>query len=308
MADVNKRFSVIIPTYTRQEYVRQAIDSVLAQTFKDYELIVIDDGSTDRTWDVLQSYGAQIKTIHQINHGYVEASKAGVSLANGEYLAFLDDDDRFLPEALEIYDKIIRALDSPPVIIGAMKTFRQDLEFKENVGSGGAIEVLKYRNYLSKDIGIGLSQSRIVMKKALFEGVYGPGDGATSCTWIDYNLMLQTGIYGPCVIVKSPTTVAYRLHGHQLTENLEKSALGIFSLIHTIRRGRYPGWRSHFLGKYAFAGGPVYEWSRKALQGNRPGLAFRILLNGWPMVVAAIIRKFLFLFQRPTTPLTIVNE
>ena len=66
---MEKLFSVVIASYNREKYIRQTIDSVLSQTFKDYEIIVVDDGSTDRTKNILQSYGTRIKIIYQVNQG-----------------------------------------------------------------------------------------------------------------------------------------------------------------------------------------------------------------------------------------------
>ena len=91
------RFSVLIPTYNREMHVRQAIDSVLSQTFKNYELFVIDDGSTDGTTQVLQSYGTRIRSLRQQNQGPEVARNNAASQVSGEYLAFLDSDDLFMP-------------------------------------------------------------------------------------------------------------------------------------------------------------------------------------------------------------------
>lgn len=96
------RVSVIIPTYNRRKYVQEAIDSVLAQTFTDYEIIVIDDGSTDGTDEALQvRYGDRIHYEWQENQGESVARNRGIELARGEYIAFLDSDDLWLPEKLE---------------------------------------------------------------------------------------------------------------------------------------------------------------------------------------------------------------
>ncbi|NLT72664.1 MAG: glycosyltransferase, partial [Chloroflexi bacterium] len=94
--------SVIIPTYNRCSYVQQAIDSVLAQTHTDYEIIVIDDGSTDGTGEALRErYGDRITYEWQENQGESVARNRGIALAQGEYIAFLDSDDLWLPEKLE---------------------------------------------------------------------------------------------------------------------------------------------------------------------------------------------------------------
>lgn len=94
------KVSIIVPTYNRAKYVTEAIDSILAQTFLDFELIVIDDGSTDNTKDVLNRYGDRIIYIYQTNSGVGTARNVGIRHARGEWLAFLDSDDIWLPEYL----------------------------------------------------------------------------------------------------------------------------------------------------------------------------------------------------------------
>jgi len=105
--------SVIIPTYKRANLVSQAIESVLAQTYTDYEIIVINDGSPDNTKEVLDEFEDKITTIHQENQGVASARNAGIRAAQGRYIAFLDDDDLWLPNKLE---KQIPYLESDPNI------------------------------------------------------------------------------------------------------------------------------------------------------------------------------------------------
>lgn len=95
------KVSVIIPTYNCKEYVTIATESVLAQTFKDYELIVVDDGSTDETSQVLEQYEDRITYIYQENRERSAARNTGIRASSGEYLAFLDADDTWLPNKLE---------------------------------------------------------------------------------------------------------------------------------------------------------------------------------------------------------------
>jgi GT2 family glycosyltransferase len=95
------RVSVIIPTYNRKEYVQEAIESVLAQSITDNEIIVIDDGSTDGTSQALSArYGSGICYQWQENQGESVARNVGIKLAHGEYIAFLDSDDVWLPDKL----------------------------------------------------------------------------------------------------------------------------------------------------------------------------------------------------------------
>ena len=92
--------SVIIPTYNRANMLGPAIDSVLMQTFQDYEIIVVDDGSIDETPPILDNFSGQIRTICQQNSGPAKARNVGIEAAQGEFIAFLDSDDLWLPEKL----------------------------------------------------------------------------------------------------------------------------------------------------------------------------------------------------------------
>lgn len=93
--------SVIIPTYNRLEFLRPAVESVLSQTVGDYELIVIDDGSTDGTGEGLKPYGNRLHYIYQENRGVSAARNRGLQAARGDWIAFLDSDDYWLPAKLE---------------------------------------------------------------------------------------------------------------------------------------------------------------------------------------------------------------
>jgi glycosyltransferase involved in cell wall biosynthesis len=305
---VKTRFSVLVPVHNREECVRETIDSVLSQTFQDYELIAIDDGSSDRTSDILQSYGTRIKLIHQVNQGPEVARNLGASQAKGEYLALLDSDDLFLPCALATYDWIIKAFDSPAVIIGAMSYFSQEQVFQAEAGSAHVAEVLKYRDFLSKDVSVGMSSSRIVIRKSVFEQAGGlRASTPTTFHLDDYNLLIRAGTYGPCLVVKRPTTVAYRAHAGNAMSDMEAMVRGVLSLVCAERQGLYPGGRDRRFARFACIGGPAYYWSRNALRSGRPGLAFRLLTSGWPMVAAAALRKLCLQF-RPATPSMLVRE
>ena len=110
------RVSVVIPTYNRAHLLPRAVGSVLAQTFEDWELIIVDDGSEDDTSDVIAGFGdARIRCIrHERNQGAGAARNTALAAARGEYIAPLDDDDEFLPDALM---ELATALgDSPPEV------------------------------------------------------------------------------------------------------------------------------------------------------------------------------------------------
>ena len=94
------RVDVIIPVYNSVETVAESVESALGQTFTDFEVIVVDDGSTDASAEVLSRYGARIKVLAQPNRGLSAARNAGVRLGTAEYVAFLDADDIWEPEML----------------------------------------------------------------------------------------------------------------------------------------------------------------------------------------------------------------
>ncbi len=94
--------SVIIPTFNYAEFIPDAIESVLSQTFEDLEIIVVDDGSTDNTKDVLNKYSDKIKYYYQDNKGPASARNLGIKNASGSYICFLDSDDIFIPNKLQV--------------------------------------------------------------------------------------------------------------------------------------------------------------------------------------------------------------
>lgn len=103
------KVSVLIPTYNRRDYVVSAIESVLAQDFTDHELIVVDDGSTDDTADLLRPYASAIRLIRTANQGPALARNVGMQAARGDYIAFLDSDDLYYPYKLGLQAALLEA-------------------------------------------------------------------------------------------------------------------------------------------------------------------------------------------------------
>jgi succinoglycan biosynthesis protein ExoO len=95
--------SVVMPAYNAEKYISEAIQSVLNQTYRNFELIIVDDGSTDKTWQIIQSYNDSriIAIRHQQNKGVAEARNTALDIAKGKWVALIDADDAWLPERLE---------------------------------------------------------------------------------------------------------------------------------------------------------------------------------------------------------------
>jgi glycosyltransferase involved in cell wall biosynthesis len=102
MSDSSPTVSVIIPSYNCEAYIAETIGSVLGQTLRDVELIVVDDGSTDRTCEIVAAYGARVRLLTQKNAGVCAARNFGIREARGQYICLMDHDDYWFPDKLEL--------------------------------------------------------------------------------------------------------------------------------------------------------------------------------------------------------------
>lgn len=302
-------FSVLIPTYNRERHVCEAVESVLRQSWSGYEVLVIDDGSTDGTRAALARYAPHIRYLCQTNQGPEVARNNAAKVAQGEYLVFLDSDDLLLPDALQTYACAIESCDSPPLLIGSMSAFTDGLTPAPQPGSGSAIRVVTYRDFLSKDIPISLSNSRIVIHRALFEEIGGLRHTTPATFHLDdFNLILKAGTASPCVVVLQPQTVAYREHETNSIRDPRAMVDGILALLDSETKGSYPGGSERQWDRYACIGGISQYWIVKCLQAGKPRQAWRLLLHSLPMLLAAIVRKLSLLFSRKTPALEIDQE
>jgi glycosyltransferase involved in cell wall biosynthesis len=123
MNRINPEISVVIPVYNAEEFLSDTIDSVLVQTFSDFELLLMDDGSTDRTAEIIKSY--QDKRIRYIPcpHDFIATTNHGFELAEGKYIALLDHDDLMVPRRLQMQYDYMEAHPNVAACGGAMHTF-----------------------------------------------------------------------------------------------------------------------------------------------------------------------------------------
>lgn len=126
---MNIPVSIITASYNYENYIKETIESVINQTYTNWELIIIDDGSTDNSVEVIKSYCKKDKRIKlfqhegEINKGLAETVKLGISKAKGEWIAFLESDDKFMPEYLEEKVKIINRNSNVKFIFSDLETF-----------------------------------------------------------------------------------------------------------------------------------------------------------------------------------------
>ena len=299
------RFSVLIPVYNRAPYLRQTIDSVLTQTFQSFEVIAVDDGSTDGSVEILRSYGDRIKFLQQLNSGPEVARNAAAAVASGEYLFMLDSDDFLFPSALAMYDRAIRAFDSPPLVLGNELYYYDGQTIPHEYLEPQHFTVLKFKDYFSKSIALSNFNSKLALKRSIFFEV-GGFRNSNSHTFFndDLHLMLKVGTYGPCVVIQGAYTFAYRQHPGNSIKNIKAIAESIVPIIKSERSGEYPGGKSRRIDRYAVIGGRAGNWAyRYCWRRGQKMLALRLVWNTAPMIAAAMWTRLTRQFQSPINPI-----
>lgn len=166
--DYDVKVSVIIPVYNREKYIGQAIESVLKQTFDDFELICVDNGSTDRTKEFIREYtkkDKRVKLIENYKNIIAYSHNLGIEAARGEYIAQLDSDDEYCPETLE---NMVSYLDSHPKCGLAISYYELMDENRKTLKEFGIVKHLEYeRNNILRVDGAGAV--RIWRKKVIDE-------------------------------------------------------------------------------------------------------------------------------------------
>jgi glycosyltransferase involved in cell wall biosynthesis len=205
------RVSVIIPTYNRAWCLREAVDSVLTQEFKDFELMVVDDGSTDETPPLLQEYGDSIRVLHQRNRGVSAARNAGISGARGDLIAFLDSDDIWLQGKLafqvEFFNRHPGALICQTEELW-VKNGRRVNPGKRHRKRGGMIFEPSLQVCL-------VSPSAVMLRRGLFDQVGFFDERLPACE--DYDLWLRVSCRFPVELIETPLIVKRGGHADQLS-------------------------------------------------------------------------------------------
>jgi len=212
--------SVIVPVYNGSQDLRETIESVLQQTFTDFELLVVDDGSTDSTADVIRGYAerdSRVRLVSQPNQGVAAARNTGIQESRGEIIAFLDHDDLWLPDKLMNHIQHL-ALDSSLGISFAT------IELMNSDGSlTGQYSNLRLKNITAKHLyaeNLICTPSNAVIRRAALEQA--GGFDASLSGFADIELFLRISCYGWKVEGLNQVLVYYRTNPGGLSAQLHK--------------------------------------------------------------------------------------
>ncbi len=206
--------SVIIPTYNRAAMVREAVESVFRQTFVDFQLIVVDDGSTDDTSEALSPFRPRLTYLYQAHRGVSAARNLGIEAALGRWIAFLDSDDLWLPEKLK----------------AQVEFFRQNPEARVNqteeiwIRKGRRVNPKKKHKKISGDLFAPslklclVSPSAVMIEKALFNDLGGFDESLPACE--DYDLWLRISARHPIFLIDRPLVIKRGGHPDQLSRTI----------------------------------------------------------------------------------------
>ncbi len=208
------KISVIIPTYNREKFIEKAINSVLAQSVKPYEVIIIDDGSTDETFNLLKKYKNKIKLLTQKNTGVSSARNLGIKVADGEWIALLDSDDIWLKHKLSTQIKYHK--ENPRIEISQTneewirdgKVFKQP---KKYIKKSGFI----FSDLLTHST---ISPSTTLIKKSIFDDIGYFDENLIVCE--DYDLWLRIALKYEFGLIEDSLILKYGGHFDQLSTTI----------------------------------------------------------------------------------------
>lgn len=203
--------SIIIPAYNRFAFLCEAIDSVLAQTDRDYELIVVDDGSTDATDTVQSIYGRRLRYVRQENRGVSAARNRGIAEARGSFIAFLDSDDLWYPEKLAVQKDAMKRDPSCQI------SYTEEIWIRKGVRVNPMKKHAKESGWIfEKSLRLCLiSPSSVMVRRSLLETVGTFAEELPVCE--DYDLWLRISKDYPVHLIRQPLIIKRNGHAGQLS-------------------------------------------------------------------------------------------
>lgn len=261
--DSSPKISVVIPTFNQANYLAEALESVFHQTYRDFEVIVVDDGSTDGTQALLSRYNSKIRCFIQPNGGRAGARNTGLKEAKGDYIAFLDSDDIWKEDRLE---RSLQALEKVPaagLIHGEVEAidFEGSLlrEKTDKIKKVYQIQRKKPTDYHLVLERYAIFSSTVLFRKSCLEtvGLYDSRFGL----YEDYDWYLRFALNYPIHLMEGPPVAQYRIHEGNVSsqydpETIAQIYIAILEKQLTLINQRYTGCeyrrvRSRILSKLA---------------------------------------------------------
>jgi glycosyltransferase involved in cell wall biosynthesis len=282
------RFSVVITCFNQHAFIQAAVESALSQKHASKEIIVVDDGSTDGSTAALDRYANAVTLLKlSSNRGAVAARNHGAASARGEYLVFLDGDDVLRQSALTIYEELVAAR-RPRIILariiwfsGTVPSLAEDLPERR--------EFVEYPNLIDKDRSLDYCASAYVVAREDFERVGGWSPGIFHLDLVDLSSKLRMA--GRALLVCSPATVLYRIHDSNTIHSVPPFLRMAHHLVSKEKACEYPGGRKRRFRQYAWMGGTVAFWIKRAVRAGHWKGAVHLAASGWAMVLAAVISR-----------------
>lgn len=238
------KVSVIIPTYNRAKTLKEAIDSVLSQRYADLELIVVDDGSTDETREIILSYLPYLNYLYQEHRGVSTARNKGITHARGDYFAFLDSDDLWLPDKLCLQMKFME--DHPEALI----CYTEEIWIRKGVRVNPMKKHKKYSGMIFRHclpLCI-VSPSSVLIARSLIDEVGGFDEEFELCE--DYDLWLRISARYPVYLIETPLIVKRGGHADQLSKKMSgQDRFRIRSLVKLLEGGCLSSHQRELAGK-----------------------------------------------------------
>ena len=226
--------SVVIPTYSHRETVGETLDSVFAQTFRDIEVVVVDDGSTDGTAELLRPLAEQgrLRYVRQANAGQSVARNRGLHEARGAFIAFLDDDDLWPPDKLEWQVAALRARPDAVLVYGEPRYLHPDGRLverrrREPWPEGDVYPQIRLANWIATP-GQTLIRADVLRELGGFDAAIWGAD--------DWELYIRLARRGP-FLFRPAVAILYRLHAGNASRQAVRHVLNYFAVVR-----RHTGW------------------------------------------------------------------
>ena len=277
-------FSIVIPTYNRLLLLQRALASVRRQSLSDFEIIVVDDGSTDATQEWLTSQGGALRVLKQSNRGPGAARNVGAREARGEYVVFLDSDDLWFPWTLDTFARAIQEHERPHIVGGAFVEFTEETELlsvrEEPYRTSCFIDYIASYRY-PYYVGSGTC----VLRREGFTGATRFLEDRLNAE--DHDLILQMGVLPGFVRIRAPVTLAWRRHPASETRDFASSVLGAMRLLAREKSGVYPGGPERSRERQAILTRHTRPTALACLQNGKFKQAWRLyrLTCGWNIVL-----------------------